>query len=259
MKKLLLLVMTCVFALNIQSQEKLYLVFEFMKVDNTQENLYGQVEALWERVHEQRVKDGNIMGWDLWSLKPGGEDQGFQYLTVTLFNDPVKMMNGSENMQALFDKVSKTMTEEELAIFDKTAESRDLSVRIYLEMIDGTDGESEMPIGTLAQIDFMKADMMNSGVYEKAENEIFKPMHQKQVDAGDKVSWGLLKQMLPFGSDVYASHLTVNMYTGYEQMLNSNNVVQEELTKEQEEAIVKGLESREYKNVVHATLIRKVR
>ncbi len=77
------------------AQEKLYLVFEFMKVDNEQEAAYGETEAFWEKIQEQRVKAGDIIGWDLWSLKPGGEMQDFQYLTVSLYKDPVKMMDGS--------------------------------------------------------------------------------------------------------------------------------------------------------------------
>ena len=61
------------------AQEKPYLVFEFIKVDNEQESDYFETENLWQRLHEACVKNGNIIGWDLWSLRPGGEDQGFQY------------------------------------------------------------------------------------------------------------------------------------------------------------------------------------
>jgi hypothetical protein len=48
------------------------------------------IQKILEKIHDQRVKNGNIIGWDLWSLQPGGEDQGYQYLTVQIFTDPVK-------------------------------------------------------------------------------------------------------------------------------------------------------------------------
>ena len=95
MKKLMIITALMVFGFTANAQEKLYLVFEFMKVDNEQEAAYSETESFWEKIQEQRVKAGDIIGWDLWSLQPGGEMQGFQYLTVSLYNDPVKMVDGS--------------------------------------------------------------------------------------------------------------------------------------------------------------------
>ncbi|RAJ25362.1 hypothetical protein LX77_01665, partial [Gelidibacter algens] len=93
MKKLLILIALMLLGNNGFAQDKLYLILEFMKVDNEQEAAYMETEAFWQKIQEQRVKNGDILGWDLWSLQPGGEDQGYQYLTVTLYNDPLKMMS----------------------------------------------------------------------------------------------------------------------------------------------------------------------
>ena len=86
--------------LQLNAQDKLYLVFEFMKVDNKQEAAYADTEEFWAKIHEQRVINGDIIGWDLWSLQPGGEDQHFQYMTVNLYDDPVKMMSGAGDFDA---------------------------------------------------------------------------------------------------------------------------------------------------------------
>lgn len=86
MKKLLMLIAILLLDNTAIAQDKLYLVFEFMKVDNEQESAYWETESFWEKIQVQRTKNGDILGWDLWSLQPGGEDQGFQYLTVTLYN-----------------------------------------------------------------------------------------------------------------------------------------------------------------------------
>ena len=94
MKKLFLFIAIILLSSNVIAQDKLYLVFEFMRVDNEQESDYMETESFWEKIHEQRIKNGDIIGWDLWSLRPGGEDQHFQYLTVNLYNDPVKMFKG---------------------------------------------------------------------------------------------------------------------------------------------------------------------
>ncbi len=51
---------------------ELYLIFEFMRVDGEQSSAYMETEDFWEGIHQQRVKSGEIIGWDLWSLLPGG-------------------------------------------------------------------------------------------------------------------------------------------------------------------------------------------
>lgn len=246
------------------AQEKLYLVFEFMKVDNEQEAAYAETEAFWEKIQEQRVKGGDIIGWDLWSLKPGGEMQDFQYLTVSLYNDPVKMMDGSSwsNFMDRAKAAYPDMSESDLmAKLNGSGKTRDLAVRIYAEEIATTTGSSasEMVLGTVAQIDMMKVSLGNYATYEMAEEEIFKPLHQKAVDAGQKNSWGLIRFINPVGSDTYASHMTVNMYTGYEQALNQNINYEVGATPEYTRKMLEGIAARDMKYVYMAELIRMAR
>ena len=260
MKKLLLFIAIILLSSNVIAQDKLYLVFEFMEVDNDQEEDYWETESFWEKIHAQRVKNGDIIGWDLWSLKPGGEDQGYQFLTVNLYNDPVKMFKGGGGFDAALKAAYPNLSEEELnKAFNKTSKSRNLAKRIYLEQIDVTKDEFEMPIGTVASIDLMKVDLGNYAKYEKAESEVFKPNHQKQVDAGQKGNWGLLRYMSPIGSDTYASHITVNMYKNYEQLFMRSTNDGPELTESQQKAVQDGLAARDMKWVYSATLVKKVR
>lgn len=260
MKKLIMLIVIILLSSNTIAQDKLYLVFEFMKVDNEQGAAYMETEGFWEKIHEQRVKNGDIIGWDLWSLKPGGEDQGFQYMTVNLYKDPISMFEGAGDFNAALKAAYPKMSEDKLnKTFNKTSKSRDLAVRVYLEQIDKTSGEFDMPLGTVASIDLMKVDIWNFGEYEKAETEIFKTMHQKQVDEGSKESWGLLRYMSPIGSETFASHITVNMYKDYKQVFSESTVDRPEPTEKQKKAIQNALKLREMKYVYMATLIKKVR
>ena len=171
------------------AQEKLYLVFEFMHVDNEQEMEYSATEEFWEKIQEQRVKAGDISGWDLWSLYPGGEMQDFQYLTVTVYNDPVKMMDGSswahlmDRAKAAYPNMSEADLNKKI---NHSSSTRDLAVRIFAEEIAVTKGDFDMSIGTVAQMDMMKVGLMDYDSYEKAEMEIFQPIHQKVVDSGNR-------------------------------------------------------------------------
>lgn len=76
MKKMFLLLATMLLGTTLSGQDssdKLYLIFELMHVDNEQEAAYAETENFWEKIHEQRVQRGDIVGWDLWSLLPGGK------------------------------------------------------------------------------------------------------------------------------------------------------------------------------------------
>ena len=105
MKKVLFLFVALLMATITTAQDKLFLVFEMMEVDNSQESAYQDTEDFWEKIHQQRVNNDEIIGWDLWQLLPGGEDQGYQYATVTLFNDKASMFKGGDlwkNAKAAF-------------------------------------------------------------------------------------------------------------------------------------------------------------
>lgn len=258
MKKLLLMTALFLFAVNVNAQDKLYLVFEFMKVDNEQESDYWEVESFWEKIHEQRVKNGDIIGWDLWQLKPGGEDQHFQYMTVNLYDDPVKMMTGAGDFEAALKAAYPDMSDEDLdKMMTKSAKSRDLAVRIYLEQIDGTNDDFDMPLGTMASINLMKVVTGGAATYEKMESEIFKPMHQKAVDNGILSSWGLLRFMSPFGSDTYASHITVDMYKDFNHYFNPPETMSNpEYTEDEIKKINEGIASRDMKYGYLATLVK---
>ncbi len=259
MKKLLLLFVAMVLmTTNSFSQEKTYLIFELMKVDNEQEADYWKVEEFWEKIHKQRIINGELLGWDMWSLKPGGEDEGYQYMTVSVYDNPIKMFKGDDNFPAAVKAAYPEMSDDEFqSQMKKTSKSRDLSKRFYLEVIKETEGEYDMDIGSIAFVDFMKA---TNSTYETAEIETFLPMHQKAVDMEAKEKWSLLRIMSPSGSDAYATHITVNMFLGFEQVFSPKNMdSNEKLSEEVIKKIEEGIKSRDLKWTNIATLLRKVR
>lgn len=260
MKKLLLLIVLLLFGNIAIAQDKLYLVFEFMKVDNEQESAYWNTETFWEKIQQQRTKNGDILGWDLWSLQPGGEDQGFQYLTVTLYNSPVKMMSGAGNFEAAVKAAYPKMSDEELdKKMNNTAKSRDLAVRIYLEQLATTKDNFQMPMGTIAGINFMKVSDENFEKYEKFETETFRPIAQKEVESGNRGNWGLMRYMLPVGSDVSATHITTDMYKDYNQLFSNGTTVSPPLSEAEIKKIQEGMATRDLKYKYLATLVKKVR
>jgi hypothetical protein len=242
------------------SSDKLYVIMEMMHVDNEQETAYAETENFWEKIHQQRVQSGEIIGWDLWSLLPGGEDQNYQYMTVTLFNDPVKMFQAMD-LLANAKKAYPNMAEEDLINkLNSSAKSRDLAVRIFMEVVATTKDDFQMAPGMVAIMNMMKVGLENYGAYEKAETEVFLPMHQQQVDAGRRGSWVLARFMMPYGSATYASHITVDMYKDMAQALGSMGGGNGgSLTPAQQKAITDGLATRDLKFASMGILMKMVR
>lgn len=258
MKKLVLFALVALLSMPFTAQDKLYVLLELMQVDNDQEFDYMETEKFWKKIHQERKKAGEIVGWDLWHLLPGGEHQGYQYATATLYDSAEKMFGDFDfwaHVKAAYPDMSQ---DDIMAKMESTSKSRDLAVRIFMETIAETNGDFNMDVGTAATMDLMKVDMGNYAAYENAEMEVFQPMHQKMVDNGNKGYWGLLRFISPIGSETYASHLTVNMYENMNQLLSQHNGDMT-LTDEQQKAIQKGIETRDMKFVYLARVIDMVR
>ncbi|PKQ63855.1 hypothetical protein BZG02_07495 [Labilibaculum filiforme] len=215
MKKLLLLVAMVLFCITGIAQQERFLVFEFMKVNSDQETNYWETETFWEKIHAERVRSGEIKGWDLWSLKPGGAEQGYQYLTVTIYDNPVKALSDGDVWNAA-KKAYPAMTEEELRkALELGEKSRELSKRMFMKVIAATKDKFVMEVGTVMRMNFMEAIEGKFDNYEKAEMELFLPIHQTRVDAGTMSHWALSRVLMPSGSKVPTTHMTFDMFTGY--------------------------------------------
>jgi hypothetical protein len=262
MKKVLTFVLVIFMAVNLKAQEKpasLYLLFEFMQVNDEQGSNYWQVEDFWSGIHKQRVADKSILGWDLWSLSPSGSQQGSQYLTVTVFPSLKSMLEAMNSLDVMgyAKKAYPKMTDKELnAMMDKTVKSRDMAHQVLFKQVDKTKGDFQMKVGTILTMDVMK--QLDDG-YEQAESQIFKPWHQSMVDKGKKGSWELLQAILPSGSEAYGTHLTVSMYNDVAQLSDfmEGSIGDMDLTTQL--AVKEGLKTRDLKETKIGKLEMMVR
>jgi hypothetical protein len=167
------------------------------------------------------------------------------------------MMDGGDFNKAWNDAYPNLTDAESNTKMEMTAKSRNLTHRVFLRQIDMTKDDFDMPIGTLAVVNFMKAKPGQSAAYEKMESEVFKPMHQSDVESGGRASWGMLRNMLGYATEAYATHIVFDMYTGYDQFFNGGNNTP--LTEAQQKAMQDIANIRDLKSITMATLVRKVR
>lgn len=197
------------------AQHERFLVFDFMKVADNQDANYWETEAFWEKIHTERLNAGDIKGWDLWSLKPGGAEQGYQYVTVTVYNTAVSAMDRGEIMEAA-QRAYPLISDVDLdSIIQEGLKSRELSKRMFVTRIATTEDDFKMDLGTVMRMNFMDALPGEYKAYEDTEKEFFLPRHQESVDDGMLSHWALARVLMPSGSRVKTSHLTFDMFKDF--------------------------------------------
>ncbi|WP_372775046.1 hypothetical protein [Mangrovibacterium sp.] len=262
MKIVLVATLVIFLAIGVNAQQEPateFLLFEFMEVPDENGNAYWQVESFWSGIHQQRVADSSIIGWDLWSLTPSGTKQGSQFLTVTIFASLKDMLNSMNSLDitSYAKKAYPDMTDEEFGgVMDMTVKSRDLAHQVLLVGIDKTTDDYQMKVGSIVTLDIMKQVAEN---YEEAESEIFKPWHQQLVDDGKKAHWGLLKAILPVGNDVYGTHIAYSFYKDMNQLAEFMEGFGDKMDVMTGMAVEQGLKTRDWREMKIGRLVMIVR
>lgn len=263
MKKLLmLLICGLLWAGVLNAQQTQYMVFEFIKVEKDHLFDYIEFKDLMEKVYRQALNDKIINGWDIWRLQNGADQGNFQYVMVTYFNDPVKMMNGMEDETMIeYTKIAYPHLSDSQVrtLFQQALALKDAPMRLYMRQLASTNDDFQFKPGVLASFDLMKAVEGKFSDYEKAEIEVFMPIHQNRINQGMMGHWSFLRAALPQGSEAKSTHLTVNLFKDYMQFFNAQAYEDMNQTAEQRAAVNAGLNSRDQKWVYLATLENVVR
>ena len=263
MKKLWMLLVCGMLVMGaLQAQQTQYMVFDFIKVEKDKLFDYIEFKDLLEKVYRQAFNDKQINGWDFWSLQNGADGGDFQYIMVTYYNDPVKMMNGLDDESIIqYAKIAYPHLNDDQVreLFRQSLAMRELPMRLYMRVLAATEDNFQFRPGVLASFDLMKAVEGKYADYEKSEIEVFKPIHQKRIENGLMGHWSFLRAALPQGSEAGNTHLTVNLYRDYMQFFNAQAYEDLSQTAEQRAAVNAGLNSRDQKWIYLATLENVVR
>lgn len=259
MKKIMLFVAVILFGSNAISQTKTYLLFEFMKVAPGQESAYLKTESFWEKIHNQRVENGEITGWQLWRMESDNVNSDYQYVTVHVFKDSIKMFqNGGGSFLKNAKKAFPDMSDADLeSKRTESLKSRDVVETFFLKQIDQTQGKFQMSLGAVMFINFMKVSPDNNVKYREAESKIFKREWQSRVDAGTTGNWSLLKVITSNENALNheASYVSLDKFKDLNQLLGNTNYNTIK-TAEDEKAWMEAFKTREI-NSYRVVLIKK--
>ena len=219
---ILLAVAFGVFPLIGNAQENdppLFALVECMKVKPENEDRYLEVEKnIWKPLHLERAKQGNIVGWMLYRVRFTGTDDKYNYVTVTLFADPLKIEDPWKNIDP-----AKVLTGKDLdKATQETSESRELVSSSLINRQASVYREGGPGDFKFLEVDYMKVEPGKEGEYWDVETNIWKPIHQEFIKAGSRVGWSLWGRVFPSGAGLDYQYVTVNYMSDWSKIGTAN-------------------------------------
>mgnify|MGYP003952607371 CR=1 FL=1 len=208
MKKLLSIVLL-LFVFNTYSQN---LVFEqvFIKADDVQA-YDGYLKDQFSKIHQKRINDGILVGWDAWKVIDTPQEEYTHMVTYIYdFDKEPGEWNGQEIL-AFTDQQMKSF-------LDDVNNIRNRVGRVVLNDLASVRKKGADEVPNIMIMNFMKVkdDLFES--YEKAEISSTKNISNNSL----RVGWNFHRRLDNYGTDTYASHITIDWFNTYRDYLKSN-------------------------------------
>jgi len=235
MKKVFLVLLVIGFSMQLMAQNKEYVEFFFGTVKSADaDNHIKNEKATFAKIHADRIKRGEIIGWDLWKLVSPDDNKGqTTFLYATVYSDLDKANLWSKN----FNDYAKRAAGDNIATFTKTVNS---VIADYTSMNDFiTVVKASDPVngkyndkGINDKIKYlvlndMIVDRYRASEYEKMAIETLKPNRKLNTNLQ---GWGLHKLLNVYGEGK-PNYYTVDFYSSLKDIYEyreTTNIYSEE-------------------------------
>jgi len=202
-----------------QENTNLFAVVELMKVEPGQENNYVNLEQqIWKPIHQERIKQGKLVGWILYQVMYTGTDDAYNYATVNVYADLKSMENPYGDIDFAKVHPGKNMDE----VFTKTVNTRKLVKSQLISRVNYANPEGS---GGPAPHKYIVVNYMKSkpgGNFIQVENELAKPTSQELVKSGNWAGWSLWSNVFPRGAGMESDFVTVDNYPDFSKLGSVN-------------------------------------
>lgn len=209
-----------------QSEDQMYYVVQYLKVQPENESEYLQLELeVWKKMQTARLLAGKLDGWFLYRVvAPTGTSTEYNYVTVNQYLGATKLAGHFENYGIDHTDV---LSPEEISMALRTELIRDLVYEEVWSRVDEILGEPAEGMPFRFQI--FNSMKMRPGTdeteYQRMELEYWKPMHQKRIDEGTQFGWGLYTMIIPGGTEREFHWATVDYYHNFIDYLRPQEIV----------------------------------
>ena len=200
---------------NTQENNNLFGLVDLMKVEQGNDQAYLDMEKnLWKPIHQERLKNGKILGWVLYRVWFKGANDDYNYVTVTLYDNPANVENPFEGIE-LAD-IHPGMEANDF--MEKTNSSRKLVQSRLMQQVNTAfpdGGQSAAPFKYLV-VNYMKPTP--GSAFLEFENEHAKPIHEELVKSGEWAGWSVWANIFPRGTSEPYRFVTVDYYSDFSKM-----------------------------------------
>ncbi|MEQ8703620.1 MAG: hypothetical protein RIC19_06860 [Phaeodactylibacter sp.] len=233
---ILTLAWACLFSsqnLHAQEDEQGYAFIEYMKVKPGMMDEYLECEAVWKLIHQYRIKAGLIEGWELEQVMlPRGTGTEYDFLTVTHY----KSWDDMGQEATWYDAALKTLPADKRKIAENAEIYRDIVKTEIWAAGDMAFEENGTSRPRFIVDNYMKIPAGGWEDWIEMETGLVKPVHKKNIAAGNRAGWVMAFLVLPRGDGLPYQASTMDFYHSWEDMNNDEGAAWETVYPEMSEA-----------------------
>lgn len=192
------------FSREATSQEKPFIVLEYMHVKPGNAQAYLQVENFWQHIHQAQLKNGTILTWSVWQVvAPYDMNAPYQFVAVTAyahFNDYLHPYKGIDIRQVFAGASEDSLNK----MFTETGKARDL---IRSDIFKVQDNISDDKDTKYVLASYLKVSPDKEQAFHAFMNDHRKPLAEDVVTKGFADQWWYGGLMFPEGSGTPYNHI----------------------------------------------------
>lgn len=194
----------CLFFNTAQAQ---YALCDYMKVKPGMWDKYLECEKAWKTLHQNRKAQGKIQDWEVEQvLFPAGANAEYDFITITFVSNWDVIGHLWDNYEAEQKALPANLKD----IVANTGQYRDIvksEIWHTTDYITKKDFKAEYVVEN-----FFKVPPGGWDDYVEMETRFVKPVHQKNIDLGNRGGWVLGYMAAPQGEDQPYDCSTVDLY-----------------------------------------------
>lgn len=208
-------------AQNAKPEPNVYVTLEYMHVKPGGGNEYLQVEKLWKNIHQQRLKNGNILDWSVWEVQvPYSDNAKYQYVVLTVYpklSDYLQLFKGID-IQKVFPGISQDSVSN---FFQRTSQSRELIHTSVYETLYHNEKPGEVNYVMFTE---MKAAPGKEKAYENLELKDWQPIHADLIKNGFESGCNFFKLVFPAESGNRSDYAIARVFKDAEMIDKLNQI-----------------------------------
>ncbi len=187
-------------------------VVDYLKVENANEFL--EVEKLWQKIEEERVKEGMTIGWSVYQVMFKTIDDPYNFISISWYDSFSKLDKKipDEVLEAAYPEKNKADWKE---FKQKVDNSRILiNSGVFYQQLTCVNGLDRL--GKYYVINEITVSPDDSKEYLQLSKDIFKPLFEEDIRNNNRTVWSLWAKWP--GNDKDFQYLAADGYSSLDQI-----------------------------------------